>query len=188
MRIRFALAAAVCALASACATQMAPQPPSFDSIQQLNGPDTPSMALGVFRLAPGLPAGLDKSITIRMSSLQAPGGGTFSGYLRQTLEAQLTGAGKLNPGADVVISADLTRSEVKTDPPTGSAAVAAHFSVTRSGQTVFDRELAASDQWPSSFFGAQAIPEGMNHYSALYPKLVATLLGDAAFRQAVKAP
>lgn len=187
MKIRITILAAASLLASACAsTQMAPQAASFDSIQQINMPDMPAMGLGAFGLAPGLPAGLDKSITIRASTLKAPGG-TFSGYLRQTLETQLTSAGKLNPSSDVSITAELTKSEVKTSLPNGTATIAAHFHVAKAGTPVFDRELSASDEWPSSFIGAIAIPQGMDRYTALYPKLVTTLLSDAEFRKAVKA-
>jgi hypothetical protein len=50
---------------------------------------------------------------------------------------------------------------------------------------VFDQELAANDEWPSSFIGGIAIPAGQTHYTALYGKLVTKLLGDPAFRKAI---
>jgi hypothetical protein len=160
--------------------------PTFENVQLLRGADMPEMALGTFGLAPGVPAGLDKSISIRADSMKPPGG-SFSQYLRQVLEAELSGAGKLNPAATITLSAELTKSEVSSNPPTGKGAVGARFKATRAGTIVFDREMAVSEEWPSEFFGVSAIPEAMNHYNGLYPKLVTKLLSDPDFRIAMKA-
>jgi hypothetical protein len=178
--------AAACAFLSACATSLAPHQQTFENVQLLRGDDIPQMALGTFGLAAGLPAGMDRSLGIRADSVKPPEGSTFSGYLRQALEAELTGAGKLNPSAPTVISGDLTQSAVSTSGQNSKGALGARFHVTRGGATVFDKELVVSGEWPSSFFGAQAIPEAMIQYNAFYPKLVTKLLSDPDFRQAVK--
>lgn len=185
MRIALALIAA-CGLAVACATPLAPQQQTFENVQILQAKDIPQMALGEFKLAAGLPTGMDKSLGIRADSLTPPPGLTFSGYLKQTLEAELTGAGKLNPSAPVIISGDLTQSRVTTTGANSAGILGARFKITRNGATAFDKELVVNEEWPSSFFGAEAIPEAMNHYNGLYAKLVTKLLQDPDFRAAVR--
>ena len=179
--------AMACALASACASSLAPHQQTFDNVRLLQGESVPAMALGKFALAEGLPASMDKSLGVRADSLKPPAGYTFSGYLKQALEAELTGAGKLNPAAPIVVSGDLTQSAVSTSGQNSKGALGARFYVTRSGSKVFDKEVVVTGEWPSSFFGAQAIPEAMIQYNGFYPKLVTKLLSDPEFRQAVGA-
>jgi hypothetical protein len=167
---------------------MAAHQQTFENVQLLQSAEIPPMALGDFKLAAGKPAIMNKALSIRADNLKPPTGATFSQHLRQTFEAELTGAGKLNPAAPIVVSGELTRSEVVTNPPTGRAEVGARFKAVRSGVTVFDRELVVSEEWPSGFFGVEAIPEAMNHYNGLYAKLVTKLLSDPEFRQAIKTP
>ena len=186
MRLRFALAALACGLAAGCSTPLALQQQTFENVQLLAANDIPQMALGEFALAKGLPAGMDKSLGIRADSVTPPAGLTFSGYLKQTLEAELTGAGKLNPSAPVVISGELTRSHVQTSGSNSSGELGARFHVTRNGTAAFDKELVVTETWPSSFFGAEAIPAAMNHYNGFYPKLVTKLLQDPEFRVAIR--
>jgi hypothetical protein len=186
MRLKQALAALACSLATACATPLAPQQQTFENVQLLSAPDIPQMALGEFALAKGLPVSMDKSLGIRADSVTPPAGLTFSGYLKQTLEAELTGAGKLNPSAPVVISAELTQSHVSTSGASSNGVLAARFHVTRNGAVAYDKELVVTEEWPASFFGAEAIPAAMNHYNGFYPKLVTKLLQDTDFRAAVR--
>lgn len=186
MTFRIAFVAALCSLASACAMPLALHQQTFENVQLLQANDIPQIALGEFKLAAGLPASMDKSLGIRADSVTPPQGLTFSGYLRQVLEAELTGAGKLNPSAPVVISGELTRSEVSTTGPNSAGTLGARFTVTRNGAKVYNKELVVSEQWPSAFFGAEAIPAAMNHYNGFYPKLVTKLLEDAEFRAAIR--
>lgn len=186
MRIKLALAALACGFAAGCSTPLALQQQTFENVQILAANDIPQMALGEFSLAKGLPASMDKSLGIRADSVTPPAGLTFSGYLKQTLEAELTGAGKLNPSAPVVISAELTQSRVSTTGANSTGALGARFRVTRNSAAAFDKELIVTEEWPSSFFGAEAIPAAMNHYNSFYPKLVTKLLQDPDFRAAVR--
>jgi hypothetical protein len=186
MRIGIALAAA-CMLAGGCMSVEAPaQQATFDNVRLLQSSDIPPIAVGTFELAPGLPAQMDKSVAIRLDSMKAPGGGTFSGYLRQTFETELAAAGKLDPQAAVSISGQLTRSEIKTN-PAGGGTLAARLKAVRGGQVVFEKELSVSDAWEFQFIAAIAVPKAMDHYTALYPKLVTALFNDPEFRRAVKA-
>ena len=163
-----------------------PQQATFENVRLLQAPDIPQIAVGTFELAPGLPAQMDKTVAIRLDSMKAPGGGSFSSYLRQTFETELTAAGKLNPQAAVSVSGQLTRSEIKTN-PAGEGLLAAKLKALRGGQVVYEKELTVSDAWEFQFIAAIAVPEAMNHYTALYPKLVAALFNDPGFRAAVKA-
>lgn len=185
MRKQIAAILIASALAGGCATEMPAHQSTFDNVVLLRGSEIPPLALGEFRLAPGMPAQIDTSISIRADSLK-PTAGTFSQRLRQTLEAELSGAGKLDPNAGMILSGDLNRSEVSTGLPTGQAALGARFRLTHASGILFDQDVIAVEQWESSFFGAEAIPDAMNRYSGLYAKLVALLFRDPAFQAALQ--
>lgn len=176
----------VFAMTAACATPLAEHQQTFENVQILRADSIPQMALGEFKLAKGLPESMDRTLGIRADSVTPPQGLTFSQYLRQALEAELTGAGKLNPAASVVISGELTRSAISTSGSTSNGTLGARFHVTRSGADVYDKELTVTESWPSSFFGAEAIPTAMNHYNGFYPKLVTQLVSDPEFKRAVQ--
>ncbi len=179
--VALALTATACAL-----PPMVEQRPTLANLQTLRAKEIPGLAVGDFRLAQGLPARMDHAITIRASSLKAPGAGSFSGYLKQTLETELKGAGKLDAAAASTVRGELTQSQVSTGLPDSRGALAARFTVIRDGKTVYERELVVDKSWSSSFIGAIAIPEAMDRYTALYPDLVNALLTDPAFRAAVQ--
>lgn len=185
MRALLAACAAAVVLAG-CTTSapMGPQQATLANIQALRTAATPPMALGDFRPAASLPRGADRAIGVRADTLKAPGG-SFAAYLRQTLEAELKGAGVFDAASPVVISGVLTRSEVSTGTPSRGA-LAAQFVVTRAGARIYEKELTADAEWPSSFIGAIAIPEAMDRYTALYPALVSKLINDPDFVRAVK--
>ena len=176
----------LCAVAAGCATQLPAPAPTFDNIEQLRTTGIAPLSLGEFGPGPSLPSGRDRSVSFRAESLNPPSGGTFSSYLRETISAELTAAGKLDPSAHRVLSGQLVRSEVSTLGSESRGALGARFQLTRDGATVFDKEIVVEDTWPSSYFGAVAIPDAENHYSALYPKLFAALLADAEFRAAAQ--
>lgn len=182
----FALAIFSSALLGACATQLPAPTQTFENVSRLRQDSVPPLALGEFTRGPELSEQRDRSISIRADSLQPPSGGTFSGYLRSTIESELAGAGKLDPASPFLLSGQLTRSEVSTGGSQSRATIAALFRVTRSGAVVYERELTVGDEWPSTFLGAIAIPEAMNHYTGLYPKAFGALLADPAFLAAVR--
>jgi len=185
MRVRLSLAGALCACA--CATPMAEQHPTLANIQLLRTAEMPSFALGDFHLAPGLPARIDHSVSVRADSLTAPGDGSFAHYLRSTLETELRGAGKLDPASSIAINGELTQSAIGSDPSAGHGLLGARFRVVRGDHVLYEKELIATDTWPSDWIGAVAIPLAEDRYTALYPKLVTNLLSDPEFRAAVRA-
>jgi hypothetical protein len=169
---------------SACAVTMSQQPATMDNIQTIRAARIPNVAVGTFGPAPSLPAHADTAITFRADSLSAPSG-SFSAYLRQTLITQLTASGRFDANSPIVISGLLTESNADTALDRPHAVLGAEFTVTRGGQQIFRKSLQVEDSWTGDFFGAVAIPDAMNHYTALYSKLVGVLMLDPGFRAAV---
>lgn len=178
--------AIACAALSGCATQLPAATLTFDNVQRLRETNTPALALGEFTRGPGLSAQADRSISVRADSLQPPGGGTYSGYLRSVIEQELTGAGKLDPASPFVLSGQLTRSDVSTTGEQSRGELGAQFRLTRNGAVVFDKEIVIVEEWPSSYWGFEAIPRAMNNYTGLYPKLFGALLADPEFQAATR--
>lgn len=185
-RARFALAALASLAVSACAMGPLPAPQaSIENLQTLRAAGIAPVAAGDFALAQGNPASMDKTLTIRAGIVSAPEG-SFALYLRQTLTAELKAAGKFDAGSAIVISGELTRSDVDAGIAKGHAVLGARFKVTRDGSVVYDKPLQVEDVWEGDFLGAVAIPNAMNHYNALYPKLVGALLSDSDFKTAAR--
>lgn len=188
MRVACALGGLVIALGllGACATQLPSPTLTFDNVQRLRTAGLRPLALGEFTRGPEFSEARDRSIAIRADSLQPPQGDTFSGYLRDTIAAELTGAGLLDPTSTRILSAQLTRSEVSTFGSRSRGALSARFRLSNGQTTTYEKELLVEEEWQSAFFGAEAIPDAMNHYTGLYPKLLAALVADPEFRAAAQ--
>ena len=188
--MRMLLAALAALGAAACTTlpPLAEHQPTLANIQLLRNSEIPPLALGEFSPAPSLSERADRALAVRAEIIRAPGDGSFSSYLRQTLEAELRGAGKLDAASGTVISGQLTQSHVNTGGNESEGLLGARFIVSRGGQIVYDREHVVTSQWPSNFIGAIAIPDAMDHYNALYPAIVSDLLRNEEFRRAVRGP
>lgn len=187
-RIAYALGVFAVALGplGGCATKLPSPTLTFDNVQGLRAAGIPPLALGEFTRGPELSEARDRSIGIRADSLQPPQGGAFSGYLRDTFAAELAGAGLLDRNSPRVISAQLTRSDVSTSGSQSRGELGARFFLRNGEATVFEKEIIIEDEWPSSFLGVEAIPDAMNHYTALYPKLLGALVADPEFRAALR--
>jgi len=180
------LLAVVGLTAAACATPMAAPGPSIDNLQRLRRAEVPPMALGEFRLAPGLPADMDRRVNVRGSTVTSPTGGSYALFLKETLAAELRAAGRLDAASGIVISGQLTESEADAGLDVGIARLGATFVVTRDGREVYRKALRAEERWVSSFYGAVAIPMALNQYTGLYGKLVTRLLEDPDFGAAIQ--
>ncbi|MCJ0763506.1 hypothetical protein [Variovorax terrae] len=175
------------ALLTGCARlKLSPPSASADNIQAARTANLPPLSVGEFSLAAGLPKSLDLSVSIRGSTLYSPYQDSLAKYLQETLRAELTGAGLLDPASATMVSGQLMQNTVEAGADRGNATLGARFKLVREGQTVYDKTLTASDNWPSSFIGAVAIPEAVNRYTSLYRKLVNQLLKDSEFIQATK--
>src|SRR5262245_55439149 len=131
--MRAFLALALSAIVTACATELPPPIATFDGIQHLRTANITPLSLGEFAPAPEFSGARDRSVSFRADALHPPGGGTFSGYLKQTIEAELAGAGKLAPASNRVLSAMLTRTEVSTMGAQSHATLGARFELRIEG-------------------------------------------------------
>lgn len=171
---------------TACATALPPPTATFDNIQTIRSSALPPLALGDFIRGQELPARRNQSLQIRADRLKPPSGGSFSSFLKQTFEAELAGAGKLDQNSAKVLSAELTQSNVSTAAATSRGVLGARFTLQNNGVTVFEKELRVEEEWPSAFLGYVAITDASNHYTGFYPQLVSALLQDEDFLIAVQ--
>lgn len=185
--VGIAVLSAWLALSTGCARlQLQPPQQSVDNTRAARAIGFKGAAVGPFALAEGLPRSLDLSISVRGSTLHSPYQDSLARYMEETLRAELVGAGLLDPASPTVITGQLTRSAVDASASQGSAELGMRFQVTRAGQRVFDKELVEQQTWESSFVGAIAIPLAMDQYTSLYRRLVARLLQDQGFADAVR--
>lgn len=173
---------------SGCINAAYPTPTaSLVNIEQVRKQSFAPVSVGSFALGAGLPPELDKGVSVRGSNtMSSPYEGSFAAYLRETLVAELKGAGKYDAAAPVAVSGWLTASELSAGGPgtNGTGRLAARFVVKQAERTLYDNELSVSDNWPSAFMAVEAVPAAFNGYGALYGKLVGKLFADESFRQA----
>lgn len=185
---RFTLAGALAltvAMLSGCATlKLGDHQPAMDTLVALRASGITPLAVGEFKLASGLSPELDKQQSSRGNPIYPPAGSTFSGYLRDSLISDLKAAGKFDAGSGLSVQGQLTQNKLSTGVSTAEVVLAARFQVTRSGGLVFDKEIVQDDKWDSSFIGAVAIPQAMNHYAQAYNVLLSKLYADTDFRAA----
>lgn len=183
--IRYAAIGFAVATLAACGTvPMGVPQASLDSIRLLRSAGIAPVGVGDFAPAPEMDKSLDAAAGVRATTLVAPGG-SFAGYLKETLAAELQGAGLLAAGTDRTIAGWLTDRQLDAAIGRGQGRLAARFFVRRAGVVVYDRELAVAATWDSSFVGAVAIPAAINEFTALFRKLVLKLVNDPEFRTAV---
>ncbi len=169
-----------------CASVNLPAPSaSAQNIEKLRAVALVQAQMGAFQLAAGKNPEMDRVLGGMRGSTISPAKGSFALQLRDELAAELKAAGMLDEKATTIISGQLTDSMVDAAISQGKGRLAAEISVTRSGQTVFKKELIVERTWESSFIGATAIPAAMNNYSALYKDFVSKLIEDVDFRKAM---
>jgi hypothetical protein len=182
MRLPTVFVAACLFCLTGCATTMGSHVASMDTVIDLRDAHLAALNVGDFRLAPGLNPALDRSINARADVLHPPGGGSFSGYLRESLIGDLKTAGRYDPTASVTIEGELIDNSLSTGVSEGHAALAARFKVVRGADLLYNKELRQEEHWGSSFVGAIAIPDAINHYTAQYGQLLKQLYRDEGFR------
>ena len=183
---RVALLGVMLAATGCAQIQLGAPVASIDNAQKAKAALAAPVALGEFTLEAGKPAALDTSLNVRSNNVSSPVEGSFAKYLKQTLSVELAAAGLLDPKSDRVIQGRLTDSQLDAAlSGRGTGSLAARFMVQRAGATVYDKEHRVAADWETSFIGAVGIPAAINEYSALYRKLVASLLADTAFRDAL---
>jgi len=161
--------------------------PAVDTLVALRDSGIAPLAVGEFKLASGLNPDLDKHQSSRGNPIDPPAGSTFSGYLKDSLTADLKAAGKLDAASPLSVRGQLTKNELSTGVSSAQVVLGARFQVVRSDAVVFDKEIVQDDKWDSSFVGAVAIPQAMNHYAQAYNVLLSKLYADTDFRAACMA-
>jgi len=121
---------------------------------------------------------------LRGSSVE-PANGSFAKTLREELVVELKAAGLYDDASNIVITGQLTDSQVDAAIGTGTGKLGAHFTVTRDGKAVFDKTITVDAKWDSSFVGAIALPAAINQYTALYKTLAGKLFADPDFQKAL---
>lgn len=181
----FLVAVLSISLTTGCAMVAPRYDASLDNVQKLKDAGMQPVKVGDFTSTPD--KGNANPISIRGSSLNSPYDGSYSKYLQQALQQELALAGKLSANAATVVSGALQKNDISV-PPVGSASgdLAARFVVTRDGQTRYDQVKSIHDEWDSSFVGAVAIPRAQQRYPMMVQKLLAALLADPGFMDAVK--
>lgn len=166
-----------------CASvKMSPPSASADTLHKLRAANLASSSVGEFGLAPGLKPGLDKSLGgLRGMSLQSANE-SFSQQLKDTVIVELKAAGLYDEKSELQIEAQLLENQVNAAITTGSAKLAANFTVDKAGKRLFEKSFSVDSQWDSSFIGDIAVPEAINRYSSLYRQLVAKLFDDKDFQ------
>jgi hypothetical protein len=188
MRIIFLMSAlAYCLGLTACGQMPLSYQPTMANLETLKTSNIAPVNVGQFTLAPGKPAAMDQSVSARGTTVTSPNGNSFALFLKDALTQELRAVGKLDPTAAIVITGQLTKSELDASMGTGKAALAASFTVTRDGNRVYNKELDEKAEWPSAFIGADAIPTAINQYTSLYKKLLGKLFGDNDFKLATQA-
>jgi hypothetical protein len=182
-----ALAFPLFILLSACGNVPLTYEPTMANLEALRTDSIAPASVGSFSLAPGKPAELDQSVRARAVTVVPPQGASFSSVLGDALKKELAAAGKLDPQSSIVISGQLTRSELSVPIGTGHGELGARFQVSRGGKSVFDREFLEKAEWPSAIVGAEAIPVAITQYTSLYKKLLHQLFVDRDFRAAMQA-
>lgn len=181
------IVAAAATLLAGCAAPLAPHQPSLNNLEALRTARIGTLQVGEFKPAPELPAERDRTVSVRGLVLHSPADGSYAKFLRQALETELRTSGKLDARSDTVISGLLTDNRMQANGMKDQqASVAAKFIVTRSGRTVYDKELQARATWNADFLGVSAAQSAMNEYTSLYQKLLGQLFADEDFRRATR--
>lgn len=182
-KVRLAAGLALLLGLGGCATVPAPvyQPSVRNTEALLRQKDTP-LGAGTFSASPGV---ANTKLSVRGNPLQAGGAtGTFSGYLRNALVTELKTAGRYDDHAPLQVDGVLTGNKLEAGIGKGHATVSAHFTVSRTGEKLYDRTLTANQEWDSSFIGAIAVPAAFQNYAGAVQKLIGELVSDPDFVRA----
>ena len=180
---------AAATMASGCSTTLGQHQPSLDSVQTLRDSGVVALNVGDFAVAAGVDPSIDRGVSMRGAPIKPQNGKSFVQYLRDSLIADLTSAGKYDPNSVVTVRAELTDNQLHAlGASTADAWLAARFWITKDARTVYDKKLEETHSWPSSFIGAIAFPEAVNQYTELYSALLMKLYTDPEFRSACSSP
>jgi len=180
---------ALCALLlPGCVSVKLPPPqPVMENTVALRDSGIDKASVGSFTLAAGKNKGIDKSVTARGSPISVEGEGSFSGFLRQALINDLTAASKYDSSAGTAIEGELLENTLSAaGAKNASAVLAVRFIVKRNGEMRYDKQVRQEAKWESSFVGAVAIPDAINHFSEQFRLILLRLYHDPEFIHALR--
>lgn len=181
------LVAAVAALAAmtGCATKAPPYQPSIDNVNVLKKAGASTASVGGFTSAPGAPGAL--GISLRAADMTPPNGGNYAQYLEEAMKIELDLAKRLDPKANIAISAVLVKNIINAGGiSTNNGEIEARFVVRRDGEVRFEKTKRSTAEWESSFVGAVAIPKAIQQYPLLVQSLLGSLYADPEFQAAIR--
>lgn len=181
---RTAAVLAAALVLSACAIKAPLYQASIDNVEAIKRVPN-KMAVGAFKVQPGIEGA--SSIGLRGNPMASPVGSDYAAYLAEALKQELTLAGKLDATSRIEIGGVVLKNDIAAAGiSTNSGEMQVRFTVMRDGQTRYDRTLAATLSWESSFVGAIAVPKAQENYPRIVQKLIGTLWADADFQNAIK--
>jgi hypothetical protein len=159
--------------------------PSIDNVEALKKIGAKPIKAGVIGVAAGMPGA--SAMNLRANTMVSPIGSNYGDYLAAALRQELELAKLHNPQSDIEISGTLLKNNMDVGGvSTAEGQMEARF-VVKAGQAVrFDKVKRVEHQWESSFAGAVAIPLAAQNYPVMVQKLVASLLSDPDFVNAIR--
>ena len=160
-----------------CATLLAPSySPDYETLDKLKKLNLQKIAVGDFQ--PSDPNAPLNKISLRAASLKAPEG-TFSVYLENAIRSDLKELGILDQASTTKLVATIIKNDIDISGISkGSGVLEANLTISKNGNTTFNKVYSANTTFESSFAGAVAIGIGQKEY----PNLVRAFLKQK-FRQ-----
>jgi hypothetical protein len=125
------------------------------------------------------------SLSMRGSQLTGGSDGTYTTYLHDAVQSALESAGRFDAASAMRLSGTLDANDLNgANMSTGTATISVRFVLTQKNATLYNKEVTANQQWPSSIIGAVAIPAAVQNYGATMEKLVGQLFSDPDFIKA----
>jgi hypothetical protein len=170
-----------------CASIKLPAPtPNVENVTVLRNAGIGKTGVSSFTLAAGKKPAIDKSVGVRGSSI-SPDQGTFSSYLAATLRSDLQAADKYDANSPTVILGELLDNQLHAAGVSeADAALSVRFRVKRSSDVLYEKVIDQRASWKSSFVGAIAIPDAINHFGEQFRLILLQLYRDPQFQAALK--
>lgn len=171
----------ICALFVGCAAVPAPNySPLIDNVELLKKSSVGTLKTGQFDVTPGMQGA--SAMTLRGATMISPVGTHYGDYLTSALRQELEFAKLQNPQSKKEISGVLLKNNIDAGGlSTNAGQIEARFMVKNADQVTYDKVKKAELQWESSFAGAVAIPQAVNHYPLMVQKLLNSLFTDPDF-------
>ena len=162
-----------------------PSPQYQTAVAERPLPAGPGVSVGESTAAQGVG---NTTVTLRGATRgSSAAAGSFSGYLREALIAELSASGRYDADAGKEISLELLRHDVSAaGVKEGYADLAVRVTVREGTTELLADTYESRHTWPSSFIGAVAIPAAFDNYPTAVQKLLGVVMADPAFHAAIE--